>query len=459
MRTFSISLLLLLAACKDDVPSDDSGVDDSDAELIDADADGSPATEDCDDQNAAINPSAVELCDGIDNNCDDAIDNDATDAATWYTDADNDSFGDPGSATTACEAPTGAVSKHTDCDDGDSGVYPDAAELCDGVDNDCDADIDEDAIDRPSWYADADADGYGDAEVSVLACAPPSGFTDDDTDCDDTDARITTTCFPNLSGVTGSAWETLASGSEPLYSLQTYHLKGALYLFNMYDSTGQRYDINADTWETLPAIAPYSYPWTSMAPVGQDLYMIRNSNVYQYTPATDTWATLAEVSGGDDLNMTESDQFGVVYGHIESGKLVEYDTVSGALTYTTTGYGSQYETRMGYDPGTRSIFFGAYYFANLYKFDLTTKTVSVMASHPESQLNDIFCSDRSGHIYAAGGDSGTTMFQYTVATDTWRAIADLPADHGNNGSCTVSGDGWLYVGTGSNLTFYRLELY
>jgi glucose/arabinose dehydrogenase len=51
------------------------------------------------------------------------------------------------------------------------------------------------------------------------------------------------------------------------------------------------------------------------------------------------------------------------------------------------------------------------------------------------------------------------MYQYTVATNTWKAIASLPTDHGNNGSCTVSGDGWLYVGTGSNLTFYRLQLY
>ncbi|MCK6516242.1 hypothetical protein L6R46_14445, partial [Myxococcota bacterium] len=77
----------------------------------------------------------------------------------------------------------------------------------------------------------------------------------------------------------------------------------------------------------------------------------------------------------------------------------------------------------------------------------------------ESQLNDIFCSDRSGHIYAAGATSGTTMYQYTVSTGAWKAIASLPSDHGNNGSCTVSADGWLYVGTGSNLTFYRLQLY
>mgnify|MGYP001582428471 CR=1 FL=1 len=82
-----------------------------------------------------------------------------------------------------------------------------------------------------------------------------------------------------------------------------------------------------------------------------------------------------------------------------------------------------------------------------------------MTPIPESQLNDIFCSDRSGHIYAAGGSSGTSMYQYDIATDVWAAIPALPSDHGNNGSCTVSYEGWLYVGTGSNYKLHRIELY
>lgn len=40
----------------------------------DADGDGYQDYEDCDDEDAAVNPSADELCDGIDNNCDDNID-------------------------------------------------------------------------------------------------------------------------------------------------------------------------------------------------------------------------------------------------------------------------------------------------------------------------------------------------------------------------------------------------
>ena len=414
---------------------------------------------DCDDADKTVNPAATEVCDDVDEDCDGVVDDNATNASTWYTDADKDDYGDASTATKACDAPSGTIANSADCDDSDDGVYPGAPEFCDDVDNDCDSTIDEDATDAELFFEDADNDGYGNADSTVESCELPSGYSFDDTDCDDTNAKIFDTCFTGFSGVTGSTWQTLTASGEYTYSLQSYHYAGEQYLFNMYDATGQRYDVNAGTWTTLSASAPYSNAWTSMAPVGEDLYMIRNSNVYKYTPATDTWTTATAISGGDDLNMTESDEFGVVYGHTSSGQMVEYDTNTGTLTYTTTGYGSQYETRLGYDPGTRAIFFGAYNANNLYKFDLTTKKVTVMASHPESQLNDIFCSDRSGHIYAAGDYYGTTMYQYTVATGAWKAIASLPTDHGNNGSCTVSGDGWLYVGTGGNLTFYRLQLY
>ncbi len=73
-----------------------------------------------------------------------------------------------------------------DCDDGDPQVFPEAAELCDGVDNDCDGETDEEA---PSWYADTDADGFG-AGTAIVQCEAPEGFVADNTDCDDTRASI-----------------------------------------------------------------------------------------------------------------------------------------------------------------------------------------------------------------------------------------------------------------------------
>jgi hypothetical protein len=146
---------------------------------------------DCDDADAAINPAADELCNGIDDDCDGTVDTGALDASSWYADADADGYGDPTSSTVACTQPSGTVADDSDCDDADAAINPAAAELCDGADNDCDGRTDEDdASDATAWYADADADGYGDPTSSTVACTQPSGTVADDSDCDDADAAI-----------------------------------------------------------------------------------------------------------------------------------------------------------------------------------------------------------------------------------------------------------------------------
>ncbi|MDP2315530.1 MAG: MYXO-CTERM sorting domain-containing protein [Pseudomonadota bacterium] len=56
------------------------------------------------------------------------------------------------------------------------------------MDDDCDGTVDEaDAVDVLTWYADADADGWGFAGTTAAACAQPDGYTDDPDDCDGND--------------------------------------------------------------------------------------------------------------------------------------------------------------------------------------------------------------------------------------------------------------------------------
>lgn len=140
---------------------------------------------DCNDDDSAIFPDAEEVCDGLDNDCDDEIDESGA-TTMWYRDADLDGFGDITSGVTACSAPAGYGTDSTDCDDHDNDIFPGADELCDLEDNDCDGVIDEDdAIDARTWFADSDGDSFGDASTTAVSCDPGLGFTSDSSDCDD----------------------------------------------------------------------------------------------------------------------------------------------------------------------------------------------------------------------------------------------------------------------------------
>ena len=144
-------------------------------------------SDDCDDDDDAIYPEAPELCDELDNDCDGDIDEEV--ASIWYLDDDLDYFGDPNNSILACSQPEGYTSMWGDCDDTDSFSYPGAIEFCDYVDNNCDGNIDEgSAVDASVWYADADADSFGDPTQTMNACELPSGYVADNTDCDDTRA-------------------------------------------------------------------------------------------------------------------------------------------------------------------------------------------------------------------------------------------------------------------------------
>ncbi|MFN7147761.1 MAG: MopE-related protein, partial [Myxococcota bacterium] len=71
-------------------------------------------------------------------------------------------------------------------------VSPSAAESCNDVDDDCDGEVDEDdAVDAPTWYTDADADGWGDPATASAACTAPAGAVAVAEDCDDTDGTLT----------------------------------------------------------------------------------------------------------------------------------------------------------------------------------------------------------------------------------------------------------------------------
>lgn len=161
--------LLAMAACgaKDFEVIVDSGPDDTpDPASLDEDDDGYTVQQgDCDDTDPRVNPSASEVCDGVDNDCDGLSDgdDDSVDPASmdiWYTDADRDGFGG-GEGSLLCEPPPDHSERGGDCNDEDASVYPNAEEVCDGLDQNCDAQIDE-------GFEDGDSSGLPDCREVFL---------------------------------------------------------------------------------------------------------------------------------------------------------------------------------------------------------------------------------------------------------------------------------------------------
>jgi len=168
---------------------------------VDADGDGWPASEDCDDDHELVHPGAVEICDDLDNDCNDLVDDDdpALDlgsATVWFEDHDGDGHGLDGSAVHQCDPPrTDFALEGGDCDDADEARSPSADEVCNDIDDDCDGAIDDDDDDVDTttgraFFADDDGDGLGEPTARVFACEQAPGLSLDDSDCDDADPYV-----------------------------------------------------------------------------------------------------------------------------------------------------------------------------------------------------------------------------------------------------------------------------
>ncbi len=214
MRALSLAMLLILAGCGDpdadgdgypasqdcddtdrlvnpgaeEVPYD--GADNDCAQQTrddDLDLDGFDGETDCDDEEPRAKPDGEEICDGIDNNCDGIVDNGT--GNPFWEDADGDGFGDNASTQLLCSAQDGWVANDDDCDDGDVEVNPDADEVCNGEDDDCDGINDDNAIDATTLFIDYDDDGQGSNAYTLDSCSgSEAGWVTNDLDCNDSDA-------------------------------------------------------------------------------------------------------------------------------------------------------------------------------------------------------------------------------------------------------------------------------
>ncbi|MCP5463423.1 MAG: putative metal-binding motif-containing protein [Deltaproteobacteria bacterium] len=246
--------------CGDNVDNNCDGVDD---ECPATDDDGDGYTEDdgdCDDTNPEVNPGAEEICDGIDNDCDGEIDEGCD---------DNDGDGYP---------------SDEDCDDNDPDVNPGADEICDdGVDNDCDGLVDE-GCGGSGNGSDDDGDGYneqqGDCDDTDASINPGAeevcddntdndcdgdidegcddsgndtdddgdGYTENEGDCDDSDANIN----PDMFDICGDGIDQDCSGNDRQCAVEVCNDQ----IDNDEDGLADCEDPSCDTWYECNGVGP-----------------------------------------------------------------------------------------------------------------------------------------------------------------------------------------------------------
>jgi hypothetical protein len=155
-------------------------------------ADGAAAGDDCDDGDASVHPGADEYCNLVDDDCDFLVDDDAVDAARYYTDLDDDGYGDDHTEVRSCLVnQPGTSTIGGDCNDSDDTIHPGVPDPCgDDVDQDCGG-ADGDPTNSDPYYPDIDDDGFGDRNVEpVYSCVPRPDDVTDGSDCNDTDSAV-----------------------------------------------------------------------------------------------------------------------------------------------------------------------------------------------------------------------------------------------------------------------------
>ena len=245
------------------------------------------------------------------------------------------------------------------------------------------------------------------------------------------------------------------------------------------DSDEQNASVPRSIYPAVPAATPTATPcasiaaWTEQAPypiaiwghavvsVGGNVYsfggIVNNAaitNAYKYTPVTNTWTPIASLPGARGWFSGTSDGTyiyllgGVDQNFNTTATLWRYDPVSNtydtnlpSYTIPTYFHATAYLNGKIYRIAGAAI--GSDFHVEVYT--IATNTWSMAANYPFANHN-LMAAALGGYVYAGGGNaSPSNAWRYDPNTDTWTAIADLPAGRSSAASGAYNGR-WVLAG-------------
>jgi hypothetical protein len=278
---------------------------------------------DCDDGDAARFPTNPEVCDSKDNNCNGQVDEGVL--LTFYKDNDADGYGST-TIVLACTKPPGYSAEAGDCNDFNKDIHPNATEVCNDIDDDCDG-VADDGIATVNVYNDLDGDGYGGKNaVAKKHCLvngkdPPVGFSLSHDDCDDSKDTVYPGAPELCDGILNNCLLSVAdaqcpqkcAGEWPVYHGVT---SGHVILAQL-DSTNAREVVVQGHGIVRALNADGSLKWEAAASVNYSNPIVADMNI----------------DGTLDVVLIESGRFRILNG--STGAVMETFTISGPSGWRT----------------------------------------------------------------------------------------------------------------------------